>query len=123
MRSFGELGYAREARASYLCYGDFGGKHYFDPVTLLGLGIGAETDLMSFLVTRYLGIRAFGGLYGLMFSVFVLGNAAGAASLGSSFQLLHSYEPASVLFEVLLILACILFATLGPYRYPAAGER
>ncbi len=90
---------------------------------LLGLGIGAETDLMSFLVTRYLGIRAFGGLHGLMFSVFVLGNAAGAASLGWSFQLLHSYEPAFVLFEVLLILACILFATLGPYRYPATGER
>jgi hypothetical protein len=30
---------------------------------LLGLGIGAETDLMSFLVTRYLGIRPFGARY------------------------------------------------------------
>jgi MFS family permease len=90
---------------------------------LLGLGIGAETDLMSFLVTRYLGIRAFGALHGLMFSIFVLGNAAGAAAMGWSFQLLHSYGPAFAVFEVLLIIGCILFVTLGPYRYPAAGAR
>ena len=39
---------------------------------LLGLGIGGEIDLMSFLITRYFGIRAFGAMHGLMFSVFVL---------------------------------------------------
>jgi len=87
---------------------------------LLGLGIGAEIDLMSFLVTRYFGIRAFGALHGLMFSIFVLGNAAGAAALGWSFQLLQSYGPAFLVFEAVLIVACILFATLGPYRYPAS---
>jgi hypothetical protein len=77
----------------------------------------------TFLVTRYLGIRAFGALHGLVFSIFVLGNAAGAAALGWSFQLLHSYEPAFGLFEVLLVIACILFVTMGPYRYPATGAR
>ena len=85
---------------------------------LLGLGIGAEIDLMSFLITRYFGIRAFGALHGLMFSIFVLGNAAGAGALGWSFQLLKSYGPVFTVFEVLLVIACVLFATLGPYRYP-----
>lgn len=91
---------------------------------LLGLGIGAEIDLMSFLITRYFGIRAFGAMHGLMFSVFVLGNAAGAGALGWSFQLLKSYGPAFAAFEALLLIACILFATLGAYRYPvkAMGE-
>lgn len=73
---------------------------------------------MSFLITRYFGIRAFGALHGLMFSIFVLGNAAGAGALGWSFQLLKSYGPVFTAFEVLLVIACVLLATLGPYRYP-----
>ncbi|HEY2137301.1 MAG TPA: MFS transporter [Xanthobacteraceae bacterium] len=89
---------------------------------LLGLGIGAEIDLMSFIVTRYFGIRAFGTLHGLMFSLVVLGNAAGASALGWSFQLLHSYGPAFAGFGVLLVIACVLFCLLGPYRYPARGS-
>jgi MFS family permease len=90
---------------------------------LLGLGIGAEIDLMSFIITRYFGIRAFGALHGLMFSIFVLGNAAGASVLGWSFQILKSYGPAFAVFEVLLFVACVLFATLGPYRYPAGATQ
>jgi predicted MFS family arabinose efflux permease len=85
---------------------------------LLGMGIGAEIDLMSFLITRYFGIRAFGALHGLMFSIFVLGNAAGAGALGWSFQLLKSYSPAFAVFEALLLAACVLVLSLGPYRYP-----
>ena len=40
----------------------------FVATALLGLGIGVEVDLMSFLVTRYFGLRAFGALHGLMFA-------------------------------------------------------
>jgi MFS family permease len=86
---------------------------------LLGLGIGAEMDLMSFLISRYFGIRAFGALHGLMFSIFALGNAAGAAAMGWSYQILRSYGPAFTVFEIILFVACVLVATLGPYRYPA----
>lgn len=86
---------------------------------LLGLGIGAEVDLMSFIVTRYFGLRAFGALHGLMFSTVVLGNAVGATALGWSFQLLHSYGPAFTAFAAMMAVACVLFLILGPYRYPA----
>ncbi len=86
---------------------------------LLGLGIGAEIDMMSFMVTRYFGLRAFGALHGLMFSMVVLGNGVGATALGWSFQLLHSYAPAFEAFAVLLVIACVLFSILGRYRYPA----
>jgi MFS family permease len=89
---------------------------------LLGLGLGAEADLMSFLITRYFGIRSFGVLHGFMFSFFVLGNAAGAAALGWSFQLLKSYEPGFAAFEALLLIACALLLTLGPYSYPPRTE-
>lgn len=97
---------------------NWGGVSPLAGTVLLGLGIGAEIDLMSFLITRYFGVRAFGALHGLMFSIFVLGNAAGAGALGWSFQLLRSYRPAFTVFEALLVVACGLFLTLGPYRYP-----
>ena len=90
----------------------------FVATALLGLGIGVEVDLMSFLVTRYFGLRAFGALHGLMFAALVLGNAAGASALGWSFQLLDSYQPGFIAFELLLLVATVLFATLGSYRYP-----
>src|SRR5215468_6332489 len=31
---------------------------------LCGVGIGAEIDLMAFLISRYLGLKAFGEIYG-----------------------------------------------------------
>ncbi|HXP75052.1 MAG TPA: MFS transporter [Stellaceae bacterium] len=89
---------------------------------LLGLGIGAEIDLMSFIISRYFGIRFFGALHGFMFAPVMLGNAVGASILGWCFQLLHDYTPGFALFEVLLAIACVLIMTLGRYRYPAGPE-
>jgi MFS family permease len=89
---------------------------------LLGLGIGAEIDLMSFVISRYFGIRFFGAVHGFMFAFVLIGNAVGATALGWSFQLAHSYTPGFVLFEILLAIACLLMMTLGPYRYPARRE-
>ena len=89
---------------------------------LLGLGIGAEIDLMSFMISRYFGIRFFGALHGFMFAPVLLGNAVGASILGWCFQLMRSYVPGFALFEVLLAVACMLIMTLGRYRYPAMPE-
>ncbi len=89
---------------------------------LLGLGIGAEIDLMSFIISRYFGVRFFGSLHGFMFGPVLLGNAVGASILGWCFQLMHSYTPGFALFEALLAVACVLIMTLGRYRYPAVPE-
>jgi MFS family permease len=86
---------------------------------LLGAGIGAEIDLMSFIISRYFGIRYFGTLHGFMFAFAAFGNFVGSSILGWSFQLLGGYGPAFVLFEALLVSAIAIFATLGPYVYPA----
>ena len=91
-------------------------------VALLGMGMGAEIDLQSFLVTRYFGIRCFGALHGLLFIGNPVGNAVGAAALGWSYQLLHSYNPAFSVFAVLMVIPCVVFLILGPYRYPARGS-
>lgn len=86
---------------------------------LLGLGIGAEIDLLSFIISRYFGIRFFATLHGFCFALVLIGNAVGASILGWVFQFGHSYTPGFIVFEILLALACVLMMTLGPYRYPA----
>jgi MFS family permease len=87
---------------------------------LCGLGIGAEIDLMAFFVSRYLGLKAFGEIYGCAMCLLTTGSGIGIYAMGLSFDLAHAYQPALIAFEVGLCLACVLVARLGPYRFPAA---
>ena len=86
---------------------------------LVGLGLGAEVDLIAFLLSRYLGMRAFGEIYGYLFALFMLGNGVGPVVLGASFQSTGSYTPALVACAAGLVLASVLVLRLGPYRYAA----
>lgn len=42
-------------------------------VMLLGLAAGAEIDLVAYLCSRHFGTRSYGAIYGLLYSIFVLG--------------------------------------------------
>jgi hypothetical protein len=43
--------------------------------------------------------------------------------MGWCFQIKHSYKPMFVVFEFLLVVAIVLMAYLGPYRYPAVKRK
>ena len=86
---------------------------------LCGLGIGAEVDLMAFLVSRYFGIRAFGAIYGLMFAIFSFGVGFGPFLMGAAHDYMHSYVPMMVAFEIGLIVSICLLLPLGAYRFAA----
>jgi len=88
-------------------------------VVLIGLGLGTEVDLIAFLISRYLGQRAFGTLYGLFFMMFALGGAVGRFLGGYVFDLAGSYNPAMIAAAAALLIAVILVNRLGPYTYPA----
>jgi MFS family permease len=92
-------------------------------VVLIGLLIGAEFDVMAFLVSRYFGIRAFGVLYGFMLMFVEAANAVGMLLMGWCFQLKHSYVPMLCIFEVVLVIAIVLMFSMGPYRYPAPSKQ
>jgi MFS family permease len=83
-----------------------------------GLGVGAEIDVMAFLVGRYFGLRAFGVIYGTVFAFFTVGSGLGPYVMGLSHDLTHSYDTALVVLMGALLIACGLMAALGPYRYP-----
>jgi MFS family permease len=70
--------------------------------SLTGIALGAEMDIMPYLVSRYFGMRAFGVVYGLCFAAFTIGMAAGPLLMGYGFDLTNSYRgPLSVLLAVL----------------------
>lgn len=91
----------------------------FAGTILCGMGLGAEGDLLGYLVGRYFGLRSFGTLYGFMIGVFSLGNGVGPYLMGLSYDLTHSYTTASIGFQVLLLVCCGLVLCLGAYSFPA----
>lgn len=88
---------------------------------LAGLLIGAEFDVLSYLVPRYFGRLAFGKIYGLAFAVFQLGGATATAVVGMSRDRYGSYTPAMLVLAVACVVCAGLFLRLGPYRYDASA--
>jgi cyanate permease len=82
--------------------------------------LGAEVDLIAFLLSRYLGLKSFGRLYGLLFAMFSVGSGLGPVIMGKVFDASKSYDGALVLFAVSLVIACGCMSLLGPYQYPVA---
>ena len=53
---------------------------------LVGLGMGAEADIIAYSLSRYFGLKALGTAFGYVFGAFVLGGAAGGATDGRWFR-------------------------------------
>lgn len=87
--------------------------------TCVGIGLGAEVDLIAMLTSRYLGMRCFGEIYGYLFAVFMLGSGLGPFLMSLSFTRTGSYGTAIVGLGLGLIVACCLILLFGAYRYPA----
>jgi MFS family permease len=99
------------------------GAAVFVSASLIGLVVGAEFDVLAFMIKRYFGIVAYGRLYGVIFAVFQFGAGIGAAALPISRGRFGSYTPGLYAFGVVLVLAALVFSRLGTYTYqpqPAA---
>jgi MFS family permease len=99
--------------------GGAGGMMPMIGTALCGLGIGAEVDLMAFFISRYMGMKAYGKVYGASFAVFVIGNGIGSVIAGLSYDHFHSYTPAFLFFAGALVVTCALLLPLGTYPFPA----
>jgi MFS family permease len=84
---------------------------------LVGLGLGAEVDVIAFLTGRYFGLRAFGKVYSSAFAAFALAAALGPLIMGAGFDRTGSYRGPLVAFFAANLLAAFLMSRLGPYRY------
>lgn len=84
--------------------------------TLIGLTIGAEGDLISYLVRSYFGLASFGSLFGIAFSGYGLGAVIGPIGLGAWFDRHGSYDVPLLVLPCMLLVAAGLVLSLGRYR-------
>jgi MFS family permease len=87
---------------------------------LLGLGIGAEGDIMAYLTSRYFGMAHYGVVYACILAFFTLGSGLGPWIMAHAFDAYRSYAAGLIGLAAALFVAIMLVLTLGPYRYPAA---
>jgi MFS family permease len=83
----------------------------------LGLAMGAELDLMGFMVARYFGLAEFGRIYGWLYAAFIFASGLGPLWVGAIRDNYGSYDLALVISAVGLLVACSAFLLLP--RYPA----
>lgn len=58
---------------------------------LIGFGMGAEADVTPYMLSRYLGLRAFAMLYGLTWTAYAIAGAVGPILMGRAFDATGSY--------------------------------
>ena len=91
---------------------------------LIGFGVGAEFDVLGFVIARYFGRKAYGKLYGVLFSVFLFGGGLGAAGLGIVRTKVGTYGPGLWAVAAATLLALLLLGRLGPYaRFGAPATK
>lgn len=102
-----------------LCLLAFGQSHVevMAAMALIGFALGAETDVIGFMISRYCGLRNFGTLFGIMLGVFSLAPALGIPALSLSLDYAGSYKPAMIGFAVAVLASTFLIQFLGPYRF------
>jgi cyanate permease len=89
---------------------------------VVGLGLGAEGDIVAYLISRYFGLRSFGEIYGYAFSAFVLTGAVGPLLMGAGFDRTRSYLLPLIAFSGAAAISALLMTRLGPYRYVIREE-
>ena len=81
----------------------------------VGLATGSEISEIAYISSRYFGPRAFGLIYGVMFSAFQLGSMAGAPLMGFYRDLTGNYIGALWATAGIVLVGVALIALLGPY--------
>jgi MFS family permease len=94
----------------------------FVAALLVGLGMGAEGDIMAYIVGRYFGLLAFGEIYGYVLAIYTLGAMLGPVIMGLSFDLNGDYKIAMTGFVAVTLLGAALMTQLGPYRTWSTAE-
>src|SRR5688572_30082768 len=93
-----------------------GGAPYASVTAIaLGLALGAELDLMGFLVSRYFRLADFGRIYGWQYGAFVFASGLGPLWVGAVRDATGTYTIALAVSSIGLLLTCAGFLALPRY--------
>jgi MFS family permease len=84
----------------------------------IGFSLGAEADVITFMVSRYFHPAIYSKVVGSVFLLFAWGNATGISLASYAHDYLGSYRAAIELFIGLALLSVIIVLQLGAYPYP-----
>lgn len=83
---------------------------------LVGLSVGAESDIISFLVARYFKIRIYNTTLSLLFSASFLASATGALGVSYTLSRFDSFEPFLYVIAASIVIGSFLFLLLPRSR-------
>lgn len=83
----------------------------------VGLAGGVNLAASNYLLTRYVGLRAFGKNAGILAAAVALAASFGSLEAGMIFDHAHSYVPLLLTSLPVTLLCVVLYASLGPYRW------
>lgn len=94
---------------------------FYGAVLLIGLGQGAEIDIVAFMIARYFGLRSYATIYSLSTLGIALGVALGASMIGAAYDHFGNYDVALMTASGSFLLAALFYLAMG--RYPADAAR
>ena len=89
---------------------------------LIGFLLGAEFDVLAFLIKRYYGNVAYGKIYGVIFGVFYLGSGLGIAGIAWFRQTFGNYNNGLFVAAGVLVASAVLMVLLPAYRFRTGAE-
>jgi predicted MFS family arabinose efflux permease len=92
------------------------GPTAFLAAILFGFSIGAELDLLAYLITRYFGLSSFGMVYGILFAAFLGGVSVGPVVFGRLFDFYGSYVNILSICSFILVLTAVSMLFLPKYK-------
>jgi len=91
---------------------------FYGAVLMIGLGQGAEIDIVAFMIARYFGLRSYATIYSLSALGIALGAALGASLIGRAYDHFGNYDVAILAASLSFALAAFCYLAMG--RYPKA---
>jgi len=89
---------------------------FYGAVLMIGLGQGAEIDIVAFMIARYFGLRSYATIYSLSTLGIALGVALGASLIGRAYDYFGHYDVAIGVAALSFATAACFYLAMG--RYP-----
>jgi MFS family permease len=97
---------------------------YYSASALFGLGVGAEMDILGYLVSRLFPMEVFARIYGLIYGAFMVGTSIGPPLFGSLYDRQGDYVLVIWLAASVVAIAAIALAFIqNPTARDAAWQR
>ncbi len=91
--------------------------------SLMGIGLGTEFGLLPYSISRYFGLKSYGVISGVMYSVVAITTGFLPMLMDVVFDIFGSYDYATIGLMVGLFIGTIIIARLPPYHIEKTAEK